>query len=408
MTVSLHGHVKRVHSHTYWARTMRSQLCRIGREGVHSRITNFFSWCPRLLPHHCPFQDRTCWENHSSAGSSVVVVVVCLFVLCFVAVLLHYQYIFYACAVRACWLGLYHFRITQETFQKRHVHDACGKGRGESRGNIWKLCKVHLKFIIIIIYPLTARVVGAPQMTSQPVFSIFLLFSTALWDLPDSRPFHWSLMLSSHFFLCLPCLLPPFTVPCKMVLARPDERETWSYHCSLRLFTMVRRSSCGPIVGNMVFVWDVQYLAVAPFFHGLYSSFELYCEGPRFTSVQEDGCDKRAHQVYLGAGRNTPVIPNWFQPCRCCCCLCYPGECLRLRTLISYNWTLVLEACDCFKLLSIHFDLCVDATGVYNFRCRKDICNWEKKRKKITRLENFPKLKNGIPNTKLLTKTEDK
>ena len=22
------------------------------------------------------------------------------------------------------------------------------------------------------------------------------------------------------------CLLPPFTVPCKMVLARPDERET--------------------------------------------------------------------------------------------------------------------------------------------------------------------------------------
>ena len=26
---------------------------------------------------------------------------------------------------------------------------------------------------VIIIYPLTARVVGAPQMTSQPVFSIF-------------------------------------------------------------------------------------------------------------------------------------------------------------------------------------------------------------------------------------------
>ena len=40
---------------------------------------------------------------------------------------------------------------------------------------------------------------------------------------------------------------PPFTVPCKMVLAKPDERETWPYHCSLRLFTIVRRSSCGPI-----------------------------------------------------------------------------------------------------------------------------------------------------------------
>ena len=45
-------------------------------------------------------------------------------------------------------------------------------------------------------------------------FFHFSLFSTALWDLVNSRPVH-SLMLSSHLFLCLPCLLPPFTVPCK-------------------------------------------------------------------------------------------------------------------------------------------------------------------------------------------------
>ena len=77
-------------------------------------------------------------------------------------------------------------------------------------------------------------------------FLHFCLFSAALWDLANSRPVH-SLMLSSHLFLCLPCLLHPSTVPCKMILARPDERETWPYHCSLRLFTMVRRSSCGPI-----------------------------------------------------------------------------------------------------------------------------------------------------------------
>ena len=56
-------------------------------------------------------------------------------------------------------------------------------------------------------------------------FLHFSLFSTALWDLANSRPVH-SLMLSSHLFFCLPCLLPPFTVPCKMVLARPDKRET--------------------------------------------------------------------------------------------------------------------------------------------------------------------------------------
>ena len=53
-------------------------------------------------------------------------------------------------------------------------------------------------------------------------FLHFSLFSTALWNLPNSRPVH-PLMLSSH---CLPGLLPPFAVPCKMVLARPEERET--------------------------------------------------------------------------------------------------------------------------------------------------------------------------------------
>ena len=56
-------------------------------------------------------------------------------------------------------------------------------------------------------------------------FLHFPLFSTALWDLANSRPVHF-LMLSSHLFLYLPCLFPPFTVPRKMVLARPDERET--------------------------------------------------------------------------------------------------------------------------------------------------------------------------------------
>ena len=49
-------------------------------------------------------------------------------------------------------------------------------------------------------------------------FLHFSLFSTALWDLPNSRPVH-SLMLSFHLFLCLPCLLPPLTMPCMMVLA---------------------------------------------------------------------------------------------------------------------------------------------------------------------------------------------
>ena len=107
--------------------------------------------------------------------------------------------------------------------------------------------------IITIIQPLTVRVVGVPQMISQPVSSIFSpLFSTVLWDLANSMPVQ-SLMLSSHLFFWLPCLLPPFTV-----LARPDEREICPYYCCLRLFTMVSRSSCGHgmdfLVGDVVFV----------------------------------------------------------------------------------------------------------------------------------------------------------
>ena len=66
-----------------------------------------------------------------------------------------------------------------------------------------------------------------------------------------SAMFHWrpvhSLMLSSHRFLCLPLRLPPWTVPCRIVLASPDDRVTCPYHFSLRLFTVVKRSSYGPM-----------------------------------------------------------------------------------------------------------------------------------------------------------------
>ena len=70
--------------------------------------------------------------------------------------------------------------------------------------------------IIIITYPLTARVVWGTTNDFATNFLHFSLFSTALRDLANSRPVH-SLMLSSHLFLCLPCLLPPFTVPCNAV-----------------------------------------------------------------------------------------------------------------------------------------------------------------------------------------------
>ena len=50
------------------------------------------------------------------------------------------------------------------------------------------MCNGRPDFTFTFTYLLTVRVVGAPQMTVQPVFSSFFMFSTALWDLANSRP----------------------------------------------------------------------------------------------------------------------------------------------------------------------------------------------------------------------------
>ena len=114
------------------------------------------------------------------------------------------------------------------------------------------LCKspilIKTSLLLHFAYPLTVKVVGAPQITSKPVSSIFSILHCRLW-LGEPQACQPPEVVFPPLFLllvCLPCLLPPFTVPCKMVLARPDERETCPYHFSLLLFTMVSRSSCGP------------------------------------------------------------------------------------------------------------------------------------------------------------------
>ena len=66
------------------------------------------------------------------------------------------------------------------------------------------------------------------------------LSSAALRESPNPIPVH-SLMLSSHLFFCLLLLLAPFTVPCRIVFAMPEDLEMWPYHLSFRFFTMVRR-----------------------------------------------------------------------------------------------------------------------------------------------------------------------
>ena len=77
--------------------------------------------------------------------------------------------------------------------------------------------------------------------------------------------------------LCRPCLLSSSTVPCKMILDRPDEQETCPYHFGLRLFTIVRSSSCGPRreAGDVWCLPPVWNLRAVIWFHFAISSLVL-------------------------------------------------------------------------------------------------------------------------------------
>ena len=85
------------------------------------------------------------------------------------------------------------------------------------------------------------------------------LSSAALRESPNPIPIHF-LMLSSHLFFCLPLLLAPFTVPCIIVFAMPEDLEMWPYHMSFLFFTMIRSSSCTPIA-FWILLWTSSFVA---------------------------------------------------------------------------------------------------------------------------------------------------
>ena len=76
--------------------------------------------------------------------------------------------------------------------------------------------------------------------------------SVFLMAAPSVMPVH-SGMLSSHLFFCLLLLRPPCTVPCRIVLASPEDLVMCPYHFSLCLFTVVKRSSWGPMACRDLF-----------------------------------------------------------------------------------------------------------------------------------------------------------
>ena len=120
------------------------------------------------------------------------------------------------------------------------------------RGNMgihfsWVLIPTsNYQLISILFYPITLE--GGRGTTDEFATIPFHLdlFAAALVELEKSIPVH-SLILSSNLFFCLPIFLFPFTVPCRIVFAKPEDLETWPNYLSFRFLTRVRSSSYSPM-----------------------------------------------------------------------------------------------------------------------------------------------------------------
>ena len=127
-----------------------------------------------------------------------------------------------------------------------------------------------------------------------------------------SRQVH-SLMMSSHRFLFLPLRLPPWTVPCRTVLASPDDRVTCPYHFRSRLFTEARSSYASSsgfhfLIGYVISVRDTEEFSKTSHLQCLYHSFSVCSYCPRFTSIRKYGHGQGTHQLDLGADGDVLIL----------------------------------------------------------------------------------------------------
>ena len=87
--------------------------------------------------------------------------------------------------------------------------------------------KDFLSLVRVTHFRLEGRRGTSDEFTTIPFHLV--LFSAAIVELAKSIPVH-SLILSSHLFFGLPLFLFPFTVPCRIVFAKPEDLETWPNH----------------------------------------------------------------------------------------------------------------------------------------------------------------------------------
>ena len=127
-------------------------------------------------------------------------------------------------------------------------------------------------------------------------------FVTAdLTDPVKSIPVH-SLILSSHRLICLPLLLFPFTMPCRIVFAKPKNLETWHKAALFPCFWPYSPMAAWIFLRDSSLVtWSLNEMFNNLRYHLITKVCFLLlclCQGPWFTGILKHGNDKGAQQLH--------------------------------------------------------------------------------------------------------------
>ena len=183
-----------------------------------------------------------------------------------------------------------------------------------------------------------------------------------------------------HPSICLPLLLVLFTVPSRIVFAKPDDLEMrvpFLDHCQESIIhsTDWLYLSANLLTGYVVLIRDVQEPSVDSNLKGLHSFFNLCCQGPRLAGIQKYESDKSAHISFTLDSRDTSLSLRTgisFVKAAVACAVLESFE------PSSDNYFKVLGTCYCSQLLSFYLSLgAISAVnhqfGLFSISCLEQV-----------------------------------
>ena len=110
--------------------------------------------------------------------------------------------------------------------------------------HIKALTSISILFYFVLSHSLGGWLETTDEFATIPFHLV--LFSAALVELAKSIPVH-SFILSFHLFFCLPVVLCPYTMPCSIAFAKPEDIQMWRNYLSFHVLTRVRSPSYSPM-----------------------------------------------------------------------------------------------------------------------------------------------------------------